>query len=144
MNKLVSLTWLLWVLRSFRRFTLHYMWSQVEICNIRKELTPLQISFYLMFFIYLIYIVWLVKFIMKIQLYRGNLVWIGIEELRCMIYPLLHSISIIHNPYHVLRQFFVGKAPTGHNIRPRAHNFVLPIKDNNNIVPRILYNELIT
>src|SRR6218665_109942 len=51
--------------------------------------------------------------------------------------------SIIHNPYHVLRQFFLENAPTGHNIRPRAHNFVLPIKDNNNIVPRILYNELI-
>ena len=24
-NKLVSLTWLLWVLRNFRRFTLHYI-----------------------------------------------------------------------------------------------------------------------
>ena len=25
MNKLVSLTWLLWALRSFRSFTLHYI-----------------------------------------------------------------------------------------------------------------------
>src|SRR6218665_1790423 len=30
-NKLVSLTWLLWALRSFRRFTLHYITSCV-IC----------------------------------------------------------------------------------------------------------------
>src|SRR6218665_2235885 len=52
--------------------------------------------------------------------------------------------SIIHNPYHVLRRFFLEKAPTGHNLCPRAHNFVLPIKDNNNFVPQILYNELMT
>src|SRR6218665_3770748 len=52
--------------------------------------------------------------------------------------------SIVHNPNHVLRRFFLEKAPTGHNLRPRAHNFVLSIKDNNNFVPRILYNELIT
>src|SRR6218665_1853647 len=51
--------------------------------------------------------------------------------------------SIVRNPYHVLR-FFLEKAPTGHNLCPRAHNFVLPIKDNNNFVPRILYNELLT
>src|SRR6218665_27866 len=42
--------------------------------------------------------------------------------------------SIIHNPYHVLRRFFLEKVPTGHNLRPRAHNFVQPIKDNNNFV----------
>src|SRR6218665_3909635 len=52
--------------------------------------------------------------------------------------------SIVRNSYHVLRRFFLEKAPTGHNLRPRAHNFVLPIKDNNNFVPRILYNELLT
>src|SRR6218665_151300 len=52
--------------------------------------------------------------------------------------------SIIHNPYHVLRRFFLEKAPTSYNIRPRANNFVLPIKDNNNFVPRIFYNELMT
>src|SRR6218665_1505630 len=52
--------------------------------------------------------------------------------------------SIIHNPYHVLRRFFLENAPTGHNLLPRAHNFVLPIKDNNNFVSRILHNELIT
>src|SRR6218665_1083122 len=52
--------------------------------------------------------------------------------------------SIIHNPYHVLRRFLLEKVPTGHNLCPRAHNFFLPIKDNNNFVPRILYNELLT
>ena len=31
-----------------------------------------------------------------------------------------------------------------HNLCPKAHNFVLLIKDNNNFVPRILYNELLT
>ena len=49
--------------------------------------------------------------------------------------------SIVRSPYHVLRQFFLEKT---HNLRPRAHNFALPIKDNNNFVPRILYNELLT
>ena len=44
----------------------------------------------------------------------------------------------------VLRWFLLEKAPTGHNIHPWAHNFVLLIKDNNNFVPRILYNELLT
>src|SRR6218665_550549 len=52
--------------------------------------------------------------------------------------------SFVRNPYHVLRRFFLEKAPTGENLRPRAHNFVLPIKDNNNFVPRILYNEVLT
>jgi len=33
-NKLVSLTWLLWALRSFRRFTLHYCLSE---CCIRTN-----------------------------------------------------------------------------------------------------------
>src|SRR6218665_1391686 len=50
--------------------------------------------------------------------------------------------SIVRDPYHVLRRFFLEKAPTGHNLRLRAHNFALPIKDNKNFVPRILYNEL--
>src|SRR6218665_2842907 len=53
--------------------------------------------------------------------------------------------SIVRNPYHVLMRFFLEKAPTGHNLRPMAHNFAqLPVKDNNNFVPRILYNELLT
>jgi len=52
--------------------------------------------------------------------------------------------SIIHKPYHVLRRFFLEKTPTGNNLRPEAHNFVLTIKYNNNFVPRILYNELLT
>src|SRR6218665_1830946 len=61
-----------------------------------------------------------------------------------MIADQRQNRSIVRNPYHVLRRFFLEKAPTGHNLRPRAHNFVLPIKDNNNFVPRILYNELLT
>src|SRR6218665_1890152 len=35
---------------------------------------------------------------------------------------------------------YLEKGPTGHNLRPRAHNFVLPTKNSNNAVPRILLN----
>src|SRR6218665_2752550 len=38
--------------------------------------------------------------------------------------------SIVRNPYHVLRRFFLEKAPTGNNLSPRAHNFALAIKNN--------------
>src|SRR6218665_250957 len=65
--------------------------------------------------------------------------WTGIE-----LNVMTWYRSIVRNPYHVLRRFFLEKAPTGHNLCPRAHNFSLPIKDNNNFVPRILYNELLT
>ena len=43
--------------------------------------------------------------------------------------------SIIHDPYRILRRFFLEKGPAGHNFRPRVHNFVLPIKENNNFCP---------
>src|SRR6218665_1938679 len=52
--------------------------------------------------------------------------------------------SIIHNTYHILWRFFLEKGPTSHNLRPRAHDFVLSIKDNSNFVPRILFNKLLT
>src|SRR6218665_3893334 len=65
------------------------------------------------------------------------------ENLAMIADQRLYS-SIVPNPYHVLRRFFLEKAPTGHNLRPRAHNIALPIKDNNNFIPRILYNELLT
>jgi|SRR6218665_1757549 len=31
---------------------------------------------------------------------------------------------------------------TGHNLRPRAHNFALPIKDDRNFISRVLYGVL--
>src|SRR6218665_171290 len=36
-NKLVSLTWLLWALRSYRRFTLHYITNSLSSLHISSE-----------------------------------------------------------------------------------------------------------
>ena len=36
--------------------------------------------------------------------------------------------SIIHNPYHVLKRFFLENGRTGHNLHSRVGIFVLPVK----------------
>src|SRR6218665_2395148 len=51
--------------------------------------------------------------------------------------------SICSNPDHVLRHCFIDKRPTGHNLCPRAHSFVLPSKDPQNFVSRTLYGALL-
>src|SRR6218665_2923734 len=37
--------------------------------------------------------------------------------------------SISSNSCYVLKHYFREREHTGHNLRPRAHNFALPIKD---------------
>src|SRR6218665_479351 len=46
--------------------------------------------------------------------------------------------SISFNPDHVLRHYFKDKKQTGHNLRPRAHDFALPCKDSKFCVPDTL------
>src|SRR6218665_185170 len=50
--------------------------------------------------------------------------------------------SISSNPCHVLRHYFREREHTGHNLRPRAHNFALPIKHDRNFISRVLYGVL--
>src|SRR6218665_1978744 len=50
--------------------------------------------------------------------------------------------SISSNPCHVLGHYFRESEHTGHNLRPRAHNFALPIKDDRNFMSRLLYGVL--
>src|SRR6218665_3809148 len=46
--------------------------------------------------------------------------------------------SILLDPNHVLRKHFSETRPTNYNLRPRAHEFKLPLKDDRNYVPRLL------
>src|SRR6218665_2854048 len=50
---------------------------------------------------------------------------------------LFRSIEL--NPSHVLRDLLPPKAKRPYKLRPRAHDYVLPIKDDKNFVPRYLY-----
>src|SRR6218665_1877670 len=50
--------------------------------------------------------------------------------------------SISTNPYHVLRHYFRQREPTGYSLRPRAHSFALPAKDDRNFIPCLLYGVL--
>src|SRR6218665_2168047 len=47
--------------------------------------------------------------------------------------------SITSNPSHVLRKYLPKLKNTGHNLRPRAHGYELPPKDDLNFIPRTLY-----
>src|SRR6218665_2298026 len=47
--------------------------------------------------------------------------------------------KVKNNEYHVLRPLFPPLAQRSHSLRPRAHDFVLPRKDDKNYIPRILY-----
>jgi hypothetical protein len=44
--------------------------------------------------------------------------------------------------YHVLHGLLPATRSQGHNLRPRAHNYVLPAKDDRNFIPRMLYRDM--
>src|SRR6218665_660635 len=46
--------------------------------------------------------------------------------------------AIILNPYHVLNSRLPEKRSTNYRLRPRAHQFNLPQKDDKNFLPRLL------
>jgi len=50
--------------------------------------------------------------------------------------------SILLDPNHVLRKHFPETRPTNYNLRPRAHEFKLPLKDDRNFVPRLLFKDM--
>src|SRR6218665_3250304 len=50
--------------------------------------------------------------------------------------------SINSNPFHVLRHYLRQREPIGYGLRPRAHGFALPAKDDRNFIPRLLYGVL--
>jgi hypothetical protein len=47
--------------------------------------------------------------------------------------------AVIQNEFHVLRGLFPPVAERRYNLRPRRHPFELPLKDNKNFIPRVLY-----
>src|SRR6218665_950225 len=51
--------------------------------------------------------------------------------------------SIMTNPSHVLSKYLPKLKDTGHNLRPRAHGYELPPKDDLNFIPRTPYNALL-
>src|SRR6218665_703126 len=55
---------------------------------------------------------------------------------------LFKSTSQNHRPTHVLRHLFTVKPTPTRSLRARAHNFILPLKDNRNFVSRAFYNAL--
>jgi len=56
--------------------------------------------------------------------------------------------AIVTNPGNVLHHSLQREKSTGHNLRPRAHNFELPWKDKRNFLarqaPAVLYYLLYT
>src|SRR6218665_1533741 len=48
-------------------------------------------------------------------------------------------VSIAGNPHHVLRRYYHEKKSSGHNLRTRTHNFLLPEKDDRNFVSQSIY-----
>ena len=50
--------------------------------------------------------------------------------------------SILLDPNHVLRKHFPETRPTNYNLRPRAHEFKLPLKDDRNFVPCLLFKDM--
>ena len=50
--------------------------------------------------------------------------------------------SITSNPGHVLSRFLPRVKSTGYNLRPRAHVYELPKKDNHNFMSRVLYSDI--
>lgn len=51
-------------------------------------------------------------------------------------------LSITSNPGHVLSRFLPRVKSTGYNLRPRAHVYELPKKDNRNFMSRVLYSDI--
>ena len=50
--------------------------------------------------------------------------------------------SILLDPNHVLRKHFPETRPTNYYSRPRAHEFKLPLKDDRNYDPRLLFKDM--
>src|SRR6218665_450450 len=51
--------------------------------------------------------------------------------------------SVIHNSYHVLRLLFPPIVTRRPGLRKRAHPFTLPLKDDKQCIPRVLYRALL-
>src|ERR1043165_9268955 len=50
--------------------------------------------------------------------------------------------AICGEPSHVLREIFPSTQQNKYNLRPRIHNFILPINDKCNYIPRILFKDI--
>jgi len=46
--------------------------------------------------------------------------------------------AVVRNERHVLRHLFPSEKPRIYDLRPRAHNFILPLKDDSNFISRAL------
>jgi len=49
--------------------------------------------------------------------------------------------AVCVDPHHVLRGIFPNTQQIKYNLRPRIHNFNLPINDKRNFIPRILFKD---
>ena len=47
--------------------------------------------------------------------------------------------AVVLNDRHILRHLFPSEKRRIYDLRPRAHNFTLPLKDNNNFIARFLF-----
>lgn len=50
--------------------------------------------------------------------------------------------SATTNPCHLLRRYLLNITHTGYNLRPRAHDYELPEKDDHSFIKRILYSNI--
>src|SRR6218665_2365257 len=55
---------------------------------------------------------------------------------------LTRAFSITSNPGHVLSRFLPRVKSTGYNLRPCAHVYELPKKNNRNFKSRVLYSDI--
>jgi len=61
-----------------------------------------------------------------------------------IILPILLSIkgtltAVVRQERHVLRHLFPSEKPRIYGLSPRALNFILPLKDDSNFIPRVLF-----
>src|ERR1043165_4625921 len=49
--------------------------------------------------------------------------------------------AVCVDPHHVLRGIFPNTQQIKYNLRPRIHNFNLPINDKRNYIPRTLFKD---
>jgi len=65
---------------------------------------------------------------------------------RLSLWRLTETYSVFKSnsqcPSHVLRHLLTDKPTSSRSLRVRAHNFVLPPKDNRNFLSRALYNAI--
>src|SRR6218665_1914862 len=47
--------------------------------------------------------------------------------------------TVDRNERRVLRRLFPSEKPRIYDLRPRARNFILPLKDDSNFIPRVLF-----